>query len=281
LRERAPSDGSGSGAVQYPPLVQAALRKAQRSARVSLDWGVSLTSDFPVGAGLGGSSAASVALAAALAEVERRSPGADELAEWSRAVEVDEMGVPGGRQDHYAAAFGGALALTFGRQTTVHRIPLLDATVSALEARCLVMYTGESRLSGSTISAVLDAYNDRNSPVIRALDAMKSLAMQMPDALSRGSIDDLAALVDEHWRHQRSLHAGITTARIDGLESAARRAGALAVKALGASGGGCVAVFLPGDDDGRVAAAVAPWGEPVAWRVSHEGVHVHEVMDTN
>jgi galactokinase/mevalonate kinase-like predicted kinase len=76
------------------------------------------------------------------------------------------------------------------------------------------------------------------------------------------------------------LHPGITTARIDALEIAARGAGAIAIKALGASGGGCVAVFAPRGDDGRVAAAIAPWGEPVAWRVSHDGVHVHEVMET-
>lgn len=283
LRERVP--GSAASREQdlllaHSPLVQAALRKAERSSRAPLQWDVALTSDFPVGAGLGGSSAAMVALAAALAVVDRRSPKPDDLAEWSRAVEVEEMGVPGGRQDHYAAAFGGALSLTFGRQTTVQRIPLSDATIAELEARILVIYTGESRISGSTISAVLDAYNDRYSPVIRSLESMKSLAMQMPEALSNGSVDDLAALVDEHWQHQRSLHAGIRTARIDGLDTSARGAGALAVKALGASGGGCVAVIVPRGDDGRVASALTPWGAPVDWRVSREGVVVHEVIAT-
>ncbi len=279
LRERPKASGDEVQVDAYPPLVQAALRKWARTADDAFHWDISLSSDFPVGAGLGGSSAAMVALAAALSEVERRSPNPEALAEWSRAVEVDEMGVPGGRQDHYAAAFGGALALTFGRRTSVRRIALSDATLTDLESRCLVLYTGESRLSGSTISAVLDAYNDRNSPVIRALEAMKSLAAKMPDALEQERVDDLAALVDEHWHHQRSLHPGITTARIDGLESAARAAGAIAVKALGASGGGCVAVFVPRGDSGRVAAALAPWGEPVSWRVSHGGVHVHESME--
>jgi D-glycero-alpha-D-manno-heptose-7-phosphate kinase len=280
LRERFAAIDGGALATTHTPLVQAAMRKAERSLGAPLQWDVSLTSDFPVGAGLGGSSAAMVALAAALAEVQRRTFKPEALAEWSRAVEVDEMGVPGGRQDHYAAAFGGALALTFGHDTAVQRVPLSDETVSDLEARCLVVYTGESRISGSTISAVLDAYNDRHSPVVRALESMKSLAMRMPQALTSGRIDDLAALVDEHWQHQRSLHPGITTARIDALEIAARGAGAIAIKALGASGGGCVAVFAPRGDDGRVAAAIAPWGEPVAWRVSHDGVHVHEVMET-
>ena len=85
---------------------------------------VEITSDFPLGAGLGGSSAAGVAVNGALAAWRGGQLDRAALAEQSRAIEVEDLGVPGGRQDHYAAAYGGALALTFGDETRVRRLPL-------------------------------------------------------------------------------------------------------------------------------------------------------------
>lgn len=267
------SEGPGDSSA----LVEAALRRAARDG-VPAPGHVSLASDFPVGSGLGGSSAAGVALAAALAAHRGRGIEHDshrgQIAEWSRAVEIEEMGIAGGRQDHYAAAYGGALALTFGAVTQVDRILLTAECTAALERRCLLAYTGESRISAATITAVLDAYRERDPVVLAALERMAELARSMRDGLAANDIDALAAAVDEHWRHQRSLHAGITTARIDALELAVRRAGALGLKALGASGGGCVIVFTPADDDGAVADAIAPFASIMPWRVAHHGVRV-------
>ena len=206
-----------------PSLVRAALARfahakdlASQAAVESI--GISLESDFPVGAGLGGSSAAGVALAAALHALRGDVPDPAVLAEWSREVEVDEMGIAGGRQDHYAAAFGGALGLSFTSQTTVERLSLTDDAISALERCCLLAYTGESRISGTTITAVLDAYKTRVPRVVDALDRMAQLGRMMHAALASGDVAALASLVDEHWQHQRALHPAISTARIDALE---------------------------------------------------------------
>jgi len=250
---------------------------AANAGRLSFDvgrLGVVIESDFPVGAGLGGSSAAGVALAAALHALGGDVPDAAALAEWSRAVEVGEMGIAGGRQDHYAAAFGGALGLSFTRTTEVHRAPLSADTSLALERRCLLAYTGESRISGTTITAVLDAYKERVPRVLDALDRMAQLGRLMHVALQSGDVDGLASLVDEHWVHQRALHPAITTARIDALEGAARAAGATGLKALGASGGGCVMVFARDDDVEAVSKAIAPYAELLSWRVDEHGVMI-------
>jgi len=257
------------------PLVHAAMRRAVREGELPSNLNVSIASDFPVAAGLGGSSAAGVALAAALALLQGRERTAGELAEWSRAVEVDELGVAGGRQDHYAAAFGGALGIAFGEDTVATHIALSDDTIRALESRCLLVYTGESRISSTTIAGVLDAYRQRTRHVVDALDRMKSLAMQMRDALHDGAIETFEALVDEHWQHQQSLHPGISTERIDLLEADARSAGATAVKALGASGGGCVIVFTGEDERADVERAVAPWGELLDWHIATDGVRAY------
>ena len=215
-----------------------------------------------------------VALAAALAWQDGRELAPRALAEWSRSVEVEEMGIAGGRQDHYAAAFGGALGLTFSERVDIDAIPISDAFARTLERRCLLAYTGESRISGTTITAVLDAYRDRVPRVLHALEAMRSLALHMRSALGSEDIDMLATLVHEHWQHQRALHPAITTDRIDAIGVAADLAGAIGMKALGASGGGCVIVFTTDDDEGRVARAIAPMATLLPWHVARDGVMV-------
>ncbi|HEX5830743.1 MAG TPA: hypothetical protein VFY16_07190, partial [Gemmatimonadaceae bacterium] len=141
LVDGGPDAATGEGS----DLARAALRRlGPAGARLTL------AADFPTGAGLGGSSAAGVAaLGACLAwRAERLEPAA--LAETSRLLEVEDLAVAGGRQDHYAAAYGGALALHFTDRVTPNPIPLAADVVAALERRCVVVYTGASRISGAT-----------------------------------------------------------------------------------------------------------------------------------
>lgn len=250
-------------------LAKAALRKA-RIGPVRME----IRTSFPFGAGLGGSSAVGVATAAAIAAWREESVARTELAERSRAIEADEVGIAGGRQDHYAAALGGALGLWFSDTVSVRRIPLPAPLVAATERRCVVAYTGESRISGDTIRAVIDAYRLGNPIVVSALARMRALAEEMIAALERQSLDDLAALVGEHWQHQRSLHKGITTPQIENVLAAAREAGALGGKALGASGGGCVLVIAAEDRAVQVRNAVAKLAQVLPFTVDREGVSV-------
>ncbi len=269
-------------------LVRAALRRAGLGeARLR----VGTRSDLPVGAGLGGSSALGVALAAACAAWRDLTAGGERrasrtplddatraaLAEASRAAEVEDAGIAGGRQDHYAAAFGGALRLDFGaaadgRPAQVTRLPLRAHTRRALEGRCVVVYTGESRVSGETITAVLDGYAAGERRVVDALARMRGLAAAMAAALARGDVDTLGTLVGEHWGWQRGLHPAIPTARIDAIVAAGDKAGALGAKALGASGGGCVLLVAAEGREEDVRAAVEPLGRVLEWGVEGEGV---------
>ncbi len=244
-------------------------------ARAQID-GVSLTlqSDFPVGAGLGGSSAAGVAAVGALAAWAGTPLPPTDLAERSREIEVDDLGIAGGRQDHYAAAFGGALGLTFGASTTAMRIPLTTRVVDALEAECTVIYSGQSRISAATITAVLDAYRQRDAKVTAALGRIRELAELMVAALVRGAVDELGALVGEHWEHQRALHPAITTPRIDAIIDRARSHGAYGAKALGASGGGCVLVMAPEARSAALRHDLADLGVLLPVVVDHEGFRV-------
>jgi D-glycero-alpha-D-manno-heptose-7-phosphate kinase len=250
-------------------LVAAAVRRAGlRGAQITLH------SDFPLGAGLGGSSAAGVALQGALAAWRGDWTALDlaAIAERSREVEVLDLGVPGGRQDHYAAAFGGALGLWFTDRVEVRRLALSARARAELEARLLLIYSGQSRISGGTVASVIDAYRARQPRVVSALARMKALAAQMIDALGRGDVDGLGALVGEHWIFQRSLHPAITTERIEAIMERARGAGAIGGKALGASGGGCVVLIARADAVDRVHAAVSPLGQVVPFTVDEAGL---------
>ncbi|HEV2179894.1 MAG TPA: hypothetical protein VGR59_06215 [Gemmatimonadaceae bacterium] len=253
-------------------LPRAALEHAGLSS-VSLH----LRNDFPRGAGLGGSSAAGVAIQAALAAWRGEAVDATSLAERSRAVETEGLRVPGGSQDHYAAALGGALELRFGAAVDARRLALTPARRAELERRCIVGFTGESRISGHTITAVIDAYRAREPRVSTALRRMAALAARMAAVLERGSLDELAALVDEHWRFQRSLHERISTPAIERLLDVARRAGATGGKALGASGGGSVLVIAPEAAVDGVRAAVASVAVPLSFTIDSDGARLVDV----
>jgi galactokinase/mevalonate kinase-like predicted kinase len=110
--------------------------------------------------------------------------------------------------------------------------------------------------------------------VVFALDRMAALARLMATAIATGDVDALGALVGEHWVHQRALHPGITTARIDALVAATAAAGALGAKPLGASGGGCVLVIAPTDRVDAVRTAARAWGDELAFQIARTGVHV-------
>jgi D-glycero-alpha-D-manno-heptose-7-phosphate kinase len=250
------------------PLIEAAVRRAGISGA-----DVALYNDFPIGAGLGGSSAAGVALVDALSRCKGESLHPSDLAERSRATEVEELGVAGGRQDHYASAYGGALGLQFSENgTDVQQIPFTREARDELTRRCIVVYTGESRISGDTIAAVTGAYERGDAKVLFALSRMKALALSMANALRHCDIDELASLVGEHWAHQRSLHPAIPTARIDAIIDRARRAGALGAKALGASGGGCVLVIARRGLESSVASAVSTLGPLLPFDIAERGV---------
>ena len=255
-------------------LIRAALRRspiANISAR--------LESDYPVGAGLGGSSAAGVALAGALAALAGLPRDVHALATLSRETEVEELGMPGGYQDHFAAAYGGALLLTFGHDVGVARIELGLDTRTSLARRGILVYTGESRVSGDTIIAVRDSYHVGERRVVNALARMKSLAFEMASALRASDIDSLGALVGEHWTHQRLLHPSIATARIDNIVETAARSGALGTKALGASGGGCVLAIAADGREDELAQALAPLGKRLSYAIDTTGFDVLALLE--
>jgi D-glycero-alpha-D-manno-heptose-7-phosphate kinase len=196
---------------------------------------------------------------------------------------VEDLGIAGGWQDHFAAVHGGAQALTFtGTATTSVPISLGETLVRDLARRCLLFYTGDSRISARAIELVVDAYSHGDERVTESLGAMKRTALQMADVLRGGgtdAIDRLGALLHDHWEQQMRLHREITTARIDSLQRAAYDAGALGIKALGASGGGCVVVVARDAAEDSLRDLLSPIAEPLPYSIDTQGFTVLEDSD--
>ena len=229
---------------------------------------LSTRSDAPPGSGLGSSGAIDVALVAALAASGGRSLSTREIADLACRLEGQEAGIPGGRQDQFAAAFGGFLRLTFrDPDARVESIALEPDFATELERRMLLCYTGASRFSGDTIGRVMRAYERGDATVAGALDGLRRAAEAMGEALRAGDLARIGALLSENWRLQQRLDAGMSTPEMRRLEAVMDEAGCLGGKAAGSGAGGSM-FFLAPDDPTPAREAVLRLGMrvlPVRW----------------
>ncbi|MFN8481957.1 MAG: hypothetical protein U0768_02725 [Anaerolineae bacterium] len=231
-------------AVRYDGTLDL-LKAAVRVAGVA---GLDLTvaSDTPPGAGLGASASVGIALLGALNCLRPDAWPRSELADRAYRLEVDEMGVAGGRQDQFAALNGGVQYLEFRDPAAVSaRVELTDAVLDALRRDMALCYTGRSRISGNIISTVMGNYRRGDARTTGALRRLKAIAGEMRDALVAGDMAGFGTLLLDNWRCQKDLDPSVTTSEIEALFEMAQGVGAVDGKALGAGGGGCVLFYAP------------------------------------
>ena len=221
-------------------LVREALR------RVEIDEPLEITTigDVPAGTGMGSSSSLTVGLLAALYGYRHRVVSPRLLAEQACQIEIEVLGKPIGRQDQYAAAFGGVNYIRFNPDETVEvePVPCRTETLRELEQRTLLIYTGTTR----DANAILKQQSDTTAARMDVLRAMRELAEGMRHALAgEGDLDHFAALLHQGWELKRSLGCGISTGHVDEWYDAARRGGAAGGKLLGAGGGGFLLLIAP------------------------------------
>ena len=227
------------------PLVRESL------ALLGIDGGIEITSiaDIPArGTGLGSSSAFTVGLLNALHAYCDRPASAARLAAESCSIEIERCGEPIGKQDQFAAAFGGFNLIRFQPDDSVEvkkvvcPRPLLDD----LQSRLLFFYTGVTR-SASSILQQQAAEVAGNGAKTGAVGEMARLAEAAYVTLCAGSTADFGAMLDEAWKLKRSLVDGISNGPVDAAYAAARSAGAEGGKLLGAGGGGFLMFVAPQD----------------------------------
>ncbi|HEX9372921.1 MAG TPA: GHMP kinase [Roseiflexaceae bacterium] len=204
-----------------------------------------LSSDLPPGTGLGSSSAMAVALVRALAAYTGTAIDAAGAAALACAIEIDRLGMPIGRQDQYASAFGGLNSILFTASgVRVEPIELPPDAIAALSRRLLLFSTGQRRDSAGILRQ--QQRDSAGSPaVIESLHRIKGLALEIRAALLAGDLDRFGQLLDQSWQIKRCLSDKISSSAIDRWYATARRAGALGGKIAGAGGGGFLMLYCP------------------------------------
>jgi D-glycero-alpha-D-manno-heptose-7-phosphate kinase len=218
----------------FEDLEHELVREAMRLTGVTHSVEITTIADIPSrGTGLGSSSALTVGVLNALHTYAGRTPDAAQLAEEACRIEIDILGQPIGRQDQYAAAFGGSNQISFLADDSVIVTPI-EIDSSALETNYFLVYTGITR-KASDILAKQSASTDKK----RAdLDALRQQAVDVRNALENGDHSAVGKLLDASWQIKRNLVDGITGEALDEIYSNGMSLGATGGKLLGAGGGG-------------------------------------------
>ena len=203
--------------------------------------------DAPAGSGLGTSSTMVVAILQAYAEWLNLGLGEYELARLAFEIEREDLKMSGGKQDQYAAAFGGFNFIEFGAEgrVLVNPLRIKEWVVNELEASTVLYYTGQSRESAAIIQKQIDNTERADVRSIEAMHALKHDAVSMKEAILRGDLKGYANILGRSWVAKKQMAQGISNAMIDGVYDAALAAGALSGKISGAGGGGFMMFFVP------------------------------------
>lgn len=219
---------------------------------------ITTTADIPSrGTGLGSSSTFTVGLLNVLSAYQGKHVSSEDLARGSCEIEIDRCGQPIGKQDQYAAAYGGLNLIEFHRDESVSVSPVIMQRDlrDLLEQRIIVFYTGITR-SASKILANQSAETGSDGAKQAALKRMVELTYLLRDELSNGNIDSFGHILDENWSLKKSLTAGISSSAIDGWYDAAIGAGAIGGKLLGAGEGGFMMFYAPRERHQSIANAI-------------------------
>jgi D-glycero-alpha-D-manno-heptose-7-phosphate kinase len=238
--------------VQHP-----LLREAMRMQKIEPGIEVTSVADIPSGTGLGSSSSFAVALLNALYAHRSIFASKEQLAREACQLEIDHLKEPIGKQDQYAAAYGGLNFIEFhpNESVTVQPMVLTPAAMSSLESRLMLFYTGDQRDARTLLSkqvASMQSDTDKFATMQRMVD----LAYEMRDVLAGEDLDGFGRLLHRGWEMKRSL-GGISYARIDDCYERARAAGAIGGKLAGAGGGGFLVLYCPPNRQAAVCDALS------------------------
>jgi D-glycero-alpha-D-manno-heptose-7-phosphate kinase len=242
-------------------LAKAAIARFTEGAVGGFD--LLLHSNAPPGSGLGASSALMVAMIGVLAEF-RNVPVTDyELAELAHTIEREELGIRGGRQDQYAATFGGFNFIELhGDHVVVNPLRIAQDVVLELEHNLLLCFTGNTRQSDHIIEDQMGRYERGDQGTQSGLTAQKELALAMKNALLQRHLSEFGDLLHTAWEAKKRMSDRISNDRIEELYAAARAAGALGGKVTGAGGGGYLLLYCD-DRKHEVAARMQELGADV------------------
>ena len=227
--------------IQHP-----LFRECMKLVNVSgLD--IASMADVPAGTGLGSSSAFAVSLLNVLHAYKHEAVSAEYLASTACDIEINRLGDPIGKQDQYAAAYGGLnfIRFNYDGSVDVQKIVMEPSVKAQLERNLILLYTGTKH----SASAILKEQGKEMQRLDKqqAMHKMVDMAYELKDVLEHNQIDDFGRILNEGWLLKRSLANSISNPLVDNLYDQGMAAGALGGKLLGAGGAGFVLFYCPED----------------------------------
>jgi len=253
------------------------FREALKMTQVTK--GIELVSiaDVPANSGLGSSSSFTVALLNALHTYNRRFCTSRDLADQACQLEIERLGEPIGKQDQYIAAFGGVTAFTFNKDGSVdvEPVPAADEVLDELSNNLCIIYSGVERAASLVLSEQGQRVKALDQGTVDRMHRIKELGHEVHRILVSGKIDSYGELLHEHWTNKRKLASKMTDSVIDEHYDAARKAGAIGGKLMGAGGGGFFMFYTRPQDKRRVIETMAARGlRQLRFRFDADGARI-------
>jgi D-glycero-alpha-D-manno-heptose-7-phosphate kinase len=241
--------------------------------------GIELTSvaDVPPNSGLGSSSTFTVALLNALHAYKQEYVSSQQLAEEASQIEIEVLKQPIGKQDQYIAAYGGVTAFSFNTDGSVdvERVPIRAQVLDELQSNLLIFYSGVEREAASVLAEQGRSIQSNHDNAMERMHRIKALGHETRRTLLSGNIDAYGELLHEHWLNKRKLASNMTDSAIDEHYEAARAAGALGGKLMGAGGGGFFMFYARPAERRQVYDALSRRGlRPLRFRFDPSGARI-------
>jgi D-glycero-alpha-D-manno-heptose-7-phosphate kinase len=224
----------------YDAIQHDVVRETFRHFKIHCPIEITSVADIGAGTGMGSSSSYTVGLLNGLNAMMRRHLPIQELAEEACMVEMELAKKPVGKQDAYAAAFGGIIAMEIAMDgtVTVHPLNLEEETILELESRLMMFYTGIQRDANEILAEQGEKVRVSAETATAAMHRIKEIGHQSKEAMEAGDITRLGNLMHEHWTTKKSVSTKMSSPDIDRWYDLALANGALGGKVMGAGGGG-------------------------------------------
>lgn len=218
--------------------------------------------EAPQGSGLGTSSTIVVSLIGAFVEWLNLPLGKYDIAHLAYEIERVDLKMAGGKQDQYAATFGGVNYMEFlaNDKVIVNPLQLKQEVINELEFNLLLYFTETQRLSANIINEQVKNVNEKNEKSVEAMHNLKEQAHQMKDALLRAELDKIGEVLHFGWQNKKQMAQSISNNLIDTVYETAMSNGATGGKISGAGGGGFMFFYCPGITKIKVARAIEKLG---------------------
>jgi D-glycero-alpha-D-manno-heptose-7-phosphate kinase len=237
--------------------------------RIQKDYGLPLTGfklstyvDAPAGSGLGTSSTLVVAIIGAFAEMLKLPLGDYDIAHYAYEIERRDLQLAGGKQDQYAATFGGVNFMEFygDDKVIVNPLRIRPEYLHELENNLVLYFTSTSRESATIIKEQQKNVNEKNEKSIEAMHHLKEQAKMMKEALLKGRLHEIGEILDYGFQQKRLMAANISNKHIEEIYEGAKKAGATGGKISGAGGGGFMTFYCPGNTRYKVIETLESFG---------------------